>query len=429
MALSPQLNLTQKQRLAMTPQLRQSIALMKLSNLELVEVLTKAAQENPLIDYSPPNLKAISGASIDAIGDAGGGMTADLILQIRTRGGLEARVCDAAELLIHELDERGYLAVPLFEVADRYGVEAGLIDEALAALQACNPHGIGARNLRECLSLQLEALGEDAAAFAPILDHPDLLAAPGRIAELAALLGVNVAEAERRRAVFLKLDPRPGARLHEVSAPPQIPELYVYGDAESGFRIELNSETLPSLAIREATAKELSQGGQEAKVFVQGLRQEANGLVAALAQRAKTMRAIGEALLQFQSAFFVEGLTGLRRLTMPMMAEALGVHHSTISRAISDRHLSCQHGIWPLRFFFTSGFADAEALTAPVIQYHMRQVLAQEPENKPFSDARLQSQLSEKGIIIARRTVAKYREAMGIPSSVVRRRGPSIRGL
>nr|MBA3326073.1 RNA polymerase factor sigma-54 [Paracoccaceae bacterium] len=326
-------------------------------------------------------------------------------------------------LLVEELEEDGYLRVPLPEIGARHRLGPGDLLRGLALLQGCDPAGVGARSLRECLALQLRDRDRLDPAMQALLDNL-ALAARGRTAELQARCGVDAADVADMLAELRALDPKPGLRFAEAPLQTVAPDVYVTRAPGGGWTVELNAETLPRVLVNNRYAATLGADGA-ARHFVSEMRVAANWLARSLEQRARTILRVASELALRQEAFFDAGPRGLRPLTRRAVAERLGLHESTISRVTAGKYLSCDRGCFELRFFFSAAIQSAdggEAYSAMAVQTHIRHLIAAEAGGRPLSDDRIVTALNAEGIDIARRTVAKYREGMGIPSSMERRR-------
>ncbi|RED18488.1 RNA polymerase factor sigma-54 [Pontivivens insulae] len=428
MALTQRLDLTQTQQLRLTPQLRQAIALLQMSNVDLTAKLAEEVEKNPLLTLERPRalpggLRS-GGEDFDkaALVEQKPSLRMHLLAQI---GVMKAkpRILALARVLVDELDADGRMTTPPFEVADRYGVVAGQVHAALALVQACEPTGIGARSLRECLKLQLVEKGLLSADHEAVCDGLKRIAGPERAGFLEEH-GIS----EGRLAEVLRdlrgLDPRPGRAFTTDEPPLAAPDVFIRR-AGAGWRVELNSDTLPRILMNDTYASELTAMGQEAARFVSRCRASAGWLTKALEQRAETILKVGEALIRRQSAYFEHGVEALRPLTMAELAEDIGMHESTVSRIAANKFLESPQGMRELRWFFSQGVGGtdgASSFAAGAVQARLRTMIESEPAHRTLSDDKLVQMLRESGVDVARRTVAKYREAMGIPSSVQRRR-------
>jgi RNA polymerase sigma-54 factor len=426
-SLAPRLELRQTQALVMTPQLQQAIKLLQMSNLELADYVAGLIEANPLLEEVRPVPRGpvpAGGEGPDAIEFAAAPVTlrGHLLAQIGMAAAPRPAVA-AAVVLVDELDADGYLRVPLAEVADRHGFRGEAVAAGLALVQACEPAGVGARGLAECLGLQLRERGLLDEAMVRLLEGLPLLAA-GRQGELAVRCGVTAATLGEMLAVVRGLDPRPGARFGEEAVPVAVPDVFVHRRA-TGWEVELNSETLPRVLVNNAYALEIEGADGAARSFISECSAQANWLVRSLEQRARTILKVAGEIVRHQERFFAEGVAGLRPLSQRALADRIGMHESTVSRVTASKYLACQRGTFELRFFFSQSIQateGGEAFSSTAVQDRIRSLIQAERPPRTLSDDKIVVLLQGEGIDIARRTVAKYRELMGIPSSVSRRR-------
>lgn len=437
MALSPRIEIRQHQTLVMTPQLQQAIKLLQMSHVELSAFVAAEVERNPLLELAAPPLSpggaAPSGQRAAAEGNFLESVAAEVSLhehlheQIGAMRGQPA-VIEAALLLADELDDDGYLRVPLAEVGQRHRLKPRALVEGLALVQACDPAGVGARSLRECLALQLREKDRLDPAMAALLDNL-ALAARGERAGLMALCGVDAEDLDDMLAELRALDPKPGLRFGSARIEVAVPDVHVRRGPDGAWTVELNSETLPRVLVNNVYA--VTTGGDAAaRAFVSECSASANWLVRSLEQRARTILRVATEIVLRQERFFEQGVSGLRPLTQRALAERLGLHESTVSRVAAGKYLACEQGLFPFRRFFSSAIqavSGGEAFSSAAVQERIRCLVGQEPPGRPLSDDRLVALLTGEGIGIARRTVAKYREGMGIPSSVERRRRSAAR--
>lgn len=331
-----------------------------------------------------------------------------------------------AALLVDELDEAGYLRTDLPALAARLGAQAGVVDEALSVLQSCDPSGIGARDLAECLALQLRERDRlDPAMQALLLRLDDLAAA--RFDRLRIDCGVSAEDLSDMIAEIRRLDPRPGAAFTGGLAAPITPDVFVWRSRDGGWAVELNAEALPRILMdrRYAVAQRGGAAGAETRVWLAECRQNADWLIRALDQRARTILKVATEIAQLQAGFFESGVSALVPLTLKTVADRIEMHESTVSRVTSNKFLSCERGTFELKFFFTQAIAAADggnAVSAAAVRHRIEALIAAEDASRPLSDDRIVTLLKQYGVDVARRTVAKYREGMNIPSSAQRRR-------
>jgi RNA polymerase sigma-54 factor len=330
---------------------------------------------------------------------------------------------EAALILADEIEDDGYLRVPLAEVAARHRLGARALAAGLALLQGCDPAGVGARSLGECLALQLRERDRLDPAMQALLDHLPLLAR-GRTGELQALCGVDDEDFADMLDELRALDPKPGLRFASAPVELAVPDVHVLRGAAGTWTVELNTETLPRVLVNNVYAARLG-GDAAARAFVSEMSAAATWLVRSLEQRARTILKVATEIVRRQERFFGLGIAELRPLTRRAVAEQLGLHESTVSRVIANKYLACEQGCFPFSHFFSAAIratAGGEAFSATAVQERIRALVQGEPAARTLSDDRIVALLYAEGIDIARRTVAKYREGMGIPSSVERRR-------
>lgn len=430
MALAPRIEIRQNQSLVMTPQMQQAVKLLQMSNLSLADFVAAEVERNPLLEFAPSPAPRFSGSAgggagldgIEAI-EAEVGLSAHLRRQIGAARAPSATIA-AASILADEIEEDGYLRVPLAEVAGRHGLRAQDAAAGLALLQSCDPAGVGARSLRECLALQLKDLNRLDPAMEALLDNLPLYAR-GRLAELQTLCGVDAEDMTDMLKELRALDPKPGLRFGSAPVQVAVPDVYVLRGPRGGWTVELNSETLPRVLMNNRYAAALGAPDAAARQFVSEMSASASWLVRSLEQRARTILKVTGELALRQSAFFEAGPSGLRPLTQRTIAEAVRLHESTVSRATAGKFFACEHGTFELGFLFNAAIRavdGGESYAAAAVQDRIKALVAQEAHTRPLSDDKIMSALAAEGIDIARRTVAKYREVLGIPSSVERRR-------
>jgi len=320
------------------------------------------------------------------------------------------------------LDGAGHLGDAPAEVAARRGADAAEAGPALALLQACDPAGLGARDLAECLSLQLAARDRLDPAMQALLANLPLLAK----ADLRALkrrCAVDDEDLAEMIAELRALDPRPGRAFSAPAALAVAPDVLVTEAPDGGWRVELNEATLPRLVVSNLYAGFVSRDVY-ARRFVADCAQSGAFLKRSLEQRARTIQRVAVEIVRRQDGFFREGVSALRPMTLREVAAEIGVHESTVSRVAAGKHLACPRGTFELRWFFTQAIAAAdggEAHSAAAIRARIRALIDGEDARRTLSDDKLVTLLKADGVHIARRTVAQYREGMNIPSSVPRR--------
>ena len=442
MALAPRLELRQSQSLVMTPQLQQAIKLLQMSNLELAEHLAAEVEKNPLLELVPPAAGGGgAGTGTGRRGEMDGSYLDTLAAEVSLFAHLRAQIgamrapadhIEAALIVADELEEDGYLRVPLAEVAERHRLGARLAAAGLALVQTCEPAGVGARDLRECLALQLRDRDRLDPAMQAMLANLGL-AASGRTAELEARCGVDAEDVAEMLAELRALDPKPGLRFATAPVQTAVPDVYVSRAPDGGWTVELNTETLPRVLVNNIYKARLKRGDAEARAYVSECSASASWLVRSLEQRARTILRVATEIVERQERFLGHGAAELRPLTQRAVAGKLGLHESTVSRVTASKYLACDQGCFEFRYFFSSSIqavAGGEAYSATAVQQRIRGLVERERALRTLSDDKIVTLLKAEGIDIARRTVAKYREGMGIPSSVQRRRQKtSLSGL
>ncbi|HZU63152.1 MAG TPA: RNA polymerase factor sigma-54 [Novosphingobium sp.] len=338
-----------------------------------------------------------------------------------------------ARFLIDHLDEAGYLATPLRELAETLDVELAEVEAALALVQLLDPTGVGARSLAECIALQAREADRYDPAMARLIDHLDLVAR-GEFARLRRMCGVDEEDFADMLAELRGYDPKPGLRFGGGAAAAVVPDLLITARADGGWNVAINQATLPRLMVNRSYYVELKGAcaGKEARGWLSEKLADANWLVKALDQRQKTILKVASAIVRAQDGFFRNGVSALKPLTLRAVAETVSLHESTVSRVTSNKYLACDKGTFELKYFFTSGVASADgegAVSAEAVKAAIRQLIDAEDPKAILSDDALVDLLKAKGFDLARRTVAKYREAIGLGSSVQRRRQKALAGL
>jgi RNA polymerase sigma-54 factor len=330
------------------------------------------------------------------------------------------------QTLVNEIDESGYLRADLTQVAERLGAPAADVEKTLAVIQTFEPSGVGARDLAECLAIQLREQDRYDPAMAALVSHLDLVAKRD-VAALKRLCGVDDDDIAEMLKEIRALNPKPGASFGSAPVQPVIPDVIVRLGPDGGWLVELNSGTLPKVLVNQsyyATVARQKKTDTE-KAYLAEALQTANWLVKSLDQRARTILKVATEIVRQQDAFLAEGVQHLRPLNLKTIAEAIAMHESTVSRVTSNKYMATPRGIFELKYFFTASIAHVEggeAHSAEAVRFRIRKLIDDEPSSAILSDDTIVKILRDSGVDIARRTVAKYREAMRIPSSVQRRR-------
>ena len=367
--------------------------------------------------------------------DEGEGFAARLVAETSLADHLHRQVgeqfSDAASRLIataiiDQIDEAGYFRGDCLEIAAQLELACTDVEAVLAQIQRFDPAGVGARSLSECLKLQAAEADRLDPAMACLLDHLDLLAR-GEMAQLKRLCRVDDEDLADMIRELRQYNPKPGLAFGETTVQTVVPDIFIRRAATGGWQVELNTATLPRVLVDRTYYAQLSgrASRREDKLFLSECLQSANWLVKALDQRARTILKVSTELLRQQEEFFEQGVRALRPLTLRSIAEAVDMHESTISRVTNGKYLSCPRGVFELKYFFTSAIQSADggdAHSAEAVKDRIRALIDAESPKSVLSDDKLVEILQREKFDIARRTVAKYREALRIPSSVQRRR-------
>ena len=482
MSVGPRLDLRTSQTLVISPQLQAAIKLLTLSNLELMTEISAELDRNPLLEMAEDGdggqaeaesepAPAADRTDMDqelAMGDGmerGNDQDVDYVEERfhhdtaadsghGSEGGEElnfdsfaAEEMSLAEVLqqqaqrlagvdlavalhlISLIDEAGYLTEGVEEIAARLGLPEAEVERVLGLVQTFEPTGVGARDLAECIALQAKEADRYDPCMAALLDNLDLLAA-GRIAQLQRICGVDDEDMADMIRELRGYDPKPGARFGSSRVDAVTPDVFVARTAK-GWAVEINTGSLPRVLVDRTYHAELAASAKDkaSKAWVTDNLASANWLVKALDQRQRTIVKVATEIVKQQEAFFLHGVAHLRPLVLRTVADAVGMHESTVSRVTSNKYLSCSRGMFELKYFFTSGIASAdggEGASALAVKAAIKTLISQEAADAILSDDTLVEMLKGQGFDLARRTVAKYREAIGIGSSVQRRRARAI---
>ena len=328
--------------------------------------------------------------------------------------------------LIDAVDETGYLRAELADVAARLGCEIEDVQAVLGVLQGFDPVGVGARDLAECLSLQLKAKDRLDPAMQALLTRLDLVARRD-MSQLTALCGVDADDISDMISEIRQLNPKPGLAFGSEPVTPVVPDVFVRVGPDGAWLVELNSDTLPRLLVNNQYFGTVSKNARDkdSKNYLADCLNNANWLVKSLDQRARTILKVASEIVRHQDSFLAHGVRHLRPLNLRIIADAISMHESTVSRVTSSKYISTPRGLFELKYFFTASIQSidgAESHSAEAVRDRIREMIENEQPREILSDDRIVALLTADGVNIARRTVAKYREALRIPSSVERRR-------
>lgn len=481
MALEIRQQLKLTQQLVMTPQLQQAIKLLQLSRMELVDMVQQELEENPILeeatevpeekefDETAAGESPASEAPVDEVQEVSGesegvadidwqtylegyslgGSTADFYEDDEDRPSYEnlltkkgnlsdhllwqlnlSRLNDdvrrvAAEI-IGNLDDDGYLQASLEEIATTSGAPLERVAQALAVVQDFDPPGVASRDLRECLLHQVRHLGmEGSLVEAVLLNHiPDLEVR--KYSVIAKALGVTLDDVLGAAKIISGLDPRPGSIYTQEEVHYITPDIFVY-KINDEYIVVLNDEGLPNLRINAFYRNALAGGegiDAQAGEYIQDKMRGAVWLIKSIHQRQRTIYKVTKSIVKFQREFFDKGIAYLKPLVLRDVAEDIEMHESTISRVTTNKYVQTPQGLFELKYFFNSGIntTEGDAVASESVKSKIKEIIAGENQKKPYSDQKIVDLLLEQGIDIARRTVTKYREMLGLGSSTERKR-------
>ena len=335
------------------------------------------------------------------------------------------------QFLLGSLNEAGYLAGNVAQISEQLGASIAEVEDVLATLQKFDPPGIFARDLKECLAIQLVEKDRYDPAMQMLVENLELLAKRD-FAKLQKLCGVDLEDITAMVDEIRELNPKPGNAIGDVVVQPVIPDVNVRQAPDGNWLVELNSETLPRVLVNNQYFATVSSGAksQDDKVYLDNCLSDATWLAKSLDQRARTILAVSREIVRQQDGFLVHGITALKPLNLKTVADAIDMHESTVSRVTSNKYMSTPRGVFELKYFFTTAIAStdgSEAHSAEAVRHMIKSMIDSETPENVLSDDAIVSALHEHGIELARRTVAKYRESMRISSSVQRRREKKLR--
>ena len=464
------LDMRMSQNLVMTPQLRMAIKLLQMNSLDVQSFVQQELMENPFLQNEEHSAKSEKGAEKnddrdytsddmpdDYAADTGLDMSWDSMYEgsASNTGGGQAPAGDQpdawertaayeetlkthldeqlglssndavtrflGQFLIDAIDDAGYLNLDLSATAQQLGVKREMLEEALALVQSFDPVGVGARSLCECLGLQLKAQGQLTPVAQVVLDNLDILARHD-VAKLARLAGCSSEEAQEVCARITKLTPKPGLKFGSDVSSNVVPELVVTRDNEGRWRAELNAEAMPKILVNKGF--DIKGRTKDDKAYINEKMTRAEWLIKSLEQRAQTIYKVGNALLELQKGFFDSGVEHLNPLTLKTVAEKIDVHESTVSRVTNGKYMQTPMGVFELKYFFSSAIGTMGGnieVASESVKAMIKRLIKAEDATKPLSDEAIVKGLEAEGINVARRTVAKYREALDIPPSSRRR--------
>ncbi len=466
MPISQKLHARLVQKLILTPSLQQAIKLLPMTTLELAELLNQEMVENPLLEEVPTEDPAQDAQTADTpepekpesredawddqdyeyfFGEyldegyrprqpqevkelppientlsSKGSLADHLMWQLNLQSS-DDTIRSIGAAIIGNIDDDGYLVASVDEIAALGGWDITAVEKALEYVQAFDPVGVGARDLQECLLLQIRHLGLTGTPVETLVrDHLRLLQ-NHRIPELARALGVEPEAVKQHIEVIRRLDPKPGSRYAPADSQYVIPDVYII-KTDEGYKAVLNEDGLPQLRISPVYRRLLDKGGEttdETRAYVKDKFRAALWLLKSVDQRQKTILKVATSLINFQRAFLDQGIEHLRPLVLRDVANDIGMHESTVSRVVNNKYMHTPQGVYELKFFFHSGISSSygESVSSVTIKQRIKKIIEAEDQRRPLSDSKIMNILQKEGLVLARRTIAKYREELKISTS------------
>ena len=470
MAIQQKLHARLVQKLILTPSLQQAIKLLPMSTLELAELLNQEMVENPMLEEVPTE-EPVTDATpateqteaeaekkpeqredtwddqdyeyffgeylddgyrarqpqevkelppIENTLSSKGSLADHLMWQLNLQAA-DDKTRDIGAAIIGNIDDDGLLVASVNEIAALGGWDVTDVERALEHVQAFDPVGVAARDLQECLLLQIRHLGLGGTpAEAIVRDHLRLLQ-NHKIPDLAKVLNLDPEEVRHHIDVIRNLDPKPGSRYTPADSQYVIPDVYVV-KTDEGYKAMLNEDGLPQLRISPVYRRLLDKGGEateETRAYVKDKFRAALWLLKSVDQRQKTILKVANSLINFQRGFLDHGIEHLRPLVLRDVASDIGMHESTVSRVVNNKYVHTPQGVYELKYFFHSGISSSygESVSSVTIKQRIRKIIEAEDQGRPLSDSKIMSMLQREGLALARRTIAKYREELKIPTS------------
>jgi len=467
MAISQKLHTKLVQKLILTPSLQQAIKLLPMSTLELSELLNQEMVENPMLEEVPTEeLQPVEAAQekqeekkpdtdkkdtwddqdyeyffgdylddgyrprtptevkelppIENTLSSSASLSDHLLWQLSMQTD-ERPLREIGEAIIGNLDDDGTLVATVEELASMGPWAVEEVERALSVIQGFDPVGVAARDLQECLLLQLRHHGHAGTPSERIVSEHMQLLKNHQVPELARKLGMSIDELKPHIELIRHLDPKPGSRHNPSQSQYVIPDVYVV-KIEDAYVAVLNEEGLPQLRISPVYRRLLDKGAEntdETRAYVKDKFRSALWLIKSVEQRQKTIHKVATSIINFQRDFLDHGIEYLRPLVLRDVANDIGMHESTVSRVVTNKYMHTPQGVFEMKYFFHSGIASSygEAVSSVTIKQRIRKIIEQEDPRKPLSDSKIVSILQREGLELARRTIAKYREELKIPTS------------
>jgi len=469
MAIQQKLHTKLVQKLILTPSLQQAIKLLPMSTLELADLLNQEVVENPLLEETPVEDIQTTDATAQTdkaesdpepvkdkdtwddsdyeyfFGDylddgyrprapqeikelppientlsTGTSLADHLLWQLSLQaehGGLR----EIGAAIVGNLDDDGYLVASVDEIARMGAWPVEAVERALAMVQRFDPVGVAARDLQECLTLQLRHLGFEGTPTERIVTEHLRLLQNHQVPEIARRLGLSIDEVKHHVEIIRGLDPKPGSRFNPSQSQYVIPDVYVV-KVEDQYVAMLNEESLPQLRISPVYRRLLDKNGDasdETRAYVKEKFRSALWLIKSVDQRQKTIHKVATSIINFQKDFLDHGIEFLRPLVLRDVANDIGMHESTVSRVVNNKYMHTPQGVFEMKYFFHSGISSSygESVSSVTIKQRIKKIIESEDPKRPLSDSKIVSILQNEGLILARRTIAKYREELRIPTS------------
>src|SRR5947208_1931046 len=469
MAIQQKLHTKLVQKLILTPSLQQAIKLLPMSTLELADLLNQEMVENPLLEEVPteelqpaeqqqqqekpadqqPADKGDAWDDADYeyfFGDyLDDGYRSRTPSEVKELPPIENTLSTAASLsdhllwqlslqtdddrlkeigaaIIGNLDDDGYLVASVEEIAAMGDWPVGEVERALQHVQTFDPTGVAARDLQECLLLQLRHLGLEGTPTEKVVAEHLRLLQNHQVPEIARKLGLTIEDLKEHIEIIRHLDPKPGSRYNPTQSQYVIPDVYVV-KVEDQYVAVLNEDGLPQMRISPVYRRLLDKGAadnsDETRAYVKDKFRSALWLIKSVEQRQKTIHKVANSIINFQRDFLDHGIEHLRPLVLRDVANDIGMHESTVSRVVTNKYMHTPQGVFEMKYFFHSGISSSygEAVSSVTIKQRIRKIIENEDPRKPLSDSKIVSILQREGLVLARRTIAKYREELKIPTS------------
>ena len=471
MAIQQKLHTKLVQKLILTPSLQQAIKLLPMSTLELADLLNQEMVENPLLEEVPTeelqpaeqaqqekaDAEKTASDKTDQWDDAdyeyffgdylddgyrsrtpsevkelppientlsSTGSLADHLMWQLSLQTEDDRLREIGSAIIGNLDDDGYLVASVEEIAAMGDWPVADVEKALQHIQTFDPHGVAARDLQECLWLQLKFIGLEGTPTEKIVTEHLKLLQNHQVPEIARRLGVSIDDLKEHIEIIRNLDPKPGSRYNPQQSQYVIPDVYVV-KVEDQYVAVLNEEGLPQLRISPTYRRLLdknagsNQANDETRAYVKDKFRSALWLIKSVDQRQKTIQKVANSIINFQREFLDHGIEYLRPLVLRDVANDIGMHESTVSRVVNNKYMHTPQGVFELKYFFHSGISSSygDSVSSVTIKQRIRKIIENEDPRKPLSDSKIVSILQKEGLMLARRTIAKYREELKIPTS------------